>query len=110
MALFYEGLSHDDLTDWAGAEHVHRAGPAVIANWRISGEDKRLLTEVGVPEVENLIDRVCFQAEPHPRFSTRDGVLLYQLTENTSPANRGWHPDVGLCCRTRNRCRALCPA
>ncbi|MFG2441011.1 SUKH-4 family immunity protein [Streptomyces sp. NPDC048508] len=89
MTLFYEDLSHDDLTDWAGSEHVHRADPAVIADWRIPSEHKRLLAEVGVPEVENLIGRVCFQAEPHPTLSTRDGSLLYCLTTETISASEG---------------------
>ncbi|MFD7199203.1 SUKH-4 family immunity protein [Streptomyces sp. NPDC059893] len=87
MALFYEDLSHDDLTDWAGDEHVHRADPAVVVGWQIPDEHKRLLVEVGVPEVDNLIDRVCFQSDPQPTLLTREGALHYRLTEETSCAN-----------------------
>ncbi|MFI1176808.1 SUKH-4 family immunity protein [Streptomyces melanogenes] len=89
MALFYEDLSHDDLTDWAGVEHVHRADPAIVIGWQIPDEHKRLLAAVGVPETENLIDRVSFQPESQPILPTSEGALLYRLTEKIGRANGG---------------------
>lgn len=71
-----------DLAAWAGPDHVTRAQAATIAAWRISDADKVILTTVGIPIVDPLIDYADIQTEPEPQLPTNDGCLLYRLTRN----------------------------
>ncbi|MGH3247050.1 MAG: SUKH-4 family immunity protein [Trebonia sp.] len=75
-------LSYEDLIAWAGAEHVTRADPGTVANWRLPENQKSMLVNVGVPVVAQLIEGVAFQAEPGPVLQTASGNLLYRLTRN----------------------------
>ncbi|MFE4696365.1 SUKH-4 family immunity protein [Streptomyces sp. NPDC056738] len=82
MALFYEGLTYDDLVDWAGGQGVTRANGSEVGDWRIPDADKTVLMEVGIPHTEDTpLTRVCFQEGPQPSLPTSDGRLLYRLAE-----------------------------
>ncbi|MET9515931.1 SUKH-4 family immunity protein [Streptomyces sp. NPDC002994] len=75
-------LTYEDLTAWAGAEHVTRADPASLAGWRIPQRQKALLVNIGVPVVDQLIEYVAFQADPDPALQTASGTVLYRLSRN----------------------------
>ncbi|MFG2481056.1 SUKH-4 family immunity protein [Streptomyces fagopyri] len=93
MALFYEGLSYEDLVDWAGERRVTRAESRVMGDWRIPDADKAVLIEVGVPHTEDTpLTRVCFQEGAQPTLPTADGRLLYLVAENQISDR----PDVAL--------------
>lgn len=85
MSLFYEDLVHEDLADWAGEGNVERATPEAVARWRLPGQDKAILVDVGVPVFgRDPITHVCFQPEAEPRLRTAEGTSLYLLAENRS--------------------------
>ncbi|WP_030613425.1 SUKH-4 family immunity protein [Streptomyces sclerotialus] len=93
---------YEELVAWAGAGHVVRADPDAVAGWRIPERQKALLVTTGIPVVDSLIGTACFQEEPEPQLRTRDGRLLYRLTQNAhgsrSPALTwafGVDPDSG---------------
>ncbi|MEU8711307.1 SUKH-4 family immunity protein [Streptomyces sp. NPDC048663] len=104
MALFYEGLTYEDLVDWAGERGVTRARSSEVGAWRIPDADKAVLMEVGVPRTEDTpLTRVCFQREPQPSLPTVDGRWLYRVAENHLPivpgsaltSSWGVEPDTG---------------
>jgi hypothetical protein len=74
--------TYEDLAAWAGAGHVTRADPETLAGWRIPGDQKSMLVNVGVPAVGHLIEDVTFQPDPDPALQTAAGNLLYRLTSN----------------------------
>ena len=75
-------LTFHDIAAWAGPAHVTRADPATVLNWQIPEAHKRLLTDVGVPTVDQLIESVAFQPDPDPALQTATGIRLYQMTRN----------------------------
>lgn len=75
-------LTYEDLTAWAGAEHVFRADATNLAGWNIPEHQKALLVHVGVPIVDQLIEHVVFQTEPAPALQTTSGSVLYQVSRN----------------------------
>ncbi|MEU0950142.1 SUKH-4 family immunity protein [Streptomyces canus] len=75
-------LTYEELTAWAGSEHVTRADPADLARWRIPEHQKSLLVNIGVPVVDQLIEHAAFQAEPDPALRTASGTALHQLSQN----------------------------
>lgn len=99
VSLFYEDLTYKDLVDWAGEEHVERATLETVTDWQIPTEDKAVLVEVGVPHVEHLVTRACFQTEAQPTLQTNRGTLLYRLTEEVKAGLRwffGAEPGTGV--------------
>ncbi|MFH9576259.1 hypothetical protein [Streptomyces sp. NPDC017230] len=66
-------------------EHRERATLEIVTDWQIPTEDKAVLVEVGVPHVEHLVTRACFQTEAQPtlHWHEEDDVLaeLKQLSE-----------------------------
>ncbi|TXS22176.1 hypothetical protein EAO71_25695 [Streptomyces sp. ms191] len=92
--------TYDQLTEWAGPEHVTRAGRDIVAGWRIPEFMKTQLVEVGIPVAPRLIERVVMQSEADPVLHTSQGQL-YRLTEDTDPhrpAERSWfgvEPESG---------------
>ncbi len=75
-------LTYDDLTAWAGVDHVTRADPADLVGWRIPEHQKAQLVNVGVPVVDQLIECVTFQTDRAPALQTTSGTALYQLSQN----------------------------
>lgn len=93
-------VTHDRLAEWAGGQ-VTRADPAVVSGWRIPGDMKSLLVEVGVPVTPRMIGEVAFQAEAEPVLETSSGTALYRLTIDNDPnldhpASFGVEPDSGV--------------
>ena len=85
MPLFYENPAHEDLCDWAGAEHVERADVNVVEDWDLPDADKAVLVEVGVPHLDHLVSRTHLRDPGCPMIHTNSGGLLYPLTEFRTP-------------------------
>ncbi|MEV6654839.1 SUKH-4 family immunity protein [Streptomyces sp. NPDC051219] len=82
--LFYEGLAHGDLVDWAGEGGVTRADLRTVVAWRIPEADKAAIVDIGIPISDDVpITRVCLQTEAEPTLWTADGRLLYLLAERS---------------------------
>ncbi|MBB5074975.1 SUKH-4 family immunity protein [Nonomuraea endophytica] len=70
-----------DLASWVGAQRVIRANRTAIADWQIPESQKLTLISTGIPIVDQLIEHVDFQPEPHPTLTTTSEPL-YRLTRN----------------------------
>ncbi|MER5893352.1 SUKH-4 family immunity protein [Streptomyces sp. NPDC001876] len=87
--------TYDQLSEWAGLEHVTRAGRDAVAGWRIPGFMKAQLVEVGIPVVPRLIERVVMQSEAQPALLTSRGPL-YRLTEQADPDDQDERSSFGV--------------
>ncbi|MFE6919233.1 SUKH-4 family immunity protein [Streptomyces rubiginosohelvolus] len=87
--------TYDQLTEWAGLEHVTRAGLGVVAGWRIPGLMKEQLVEVGIPVAPRLIEQVAMQSEAEPALFASCGPL-YRLTEWADPDDQGERSSFGV--------------
>jgi hypothetical protein len=75
-------LTYEAIAAWAGADNITTVTPETTLGWQIPEEHKTMLATIGIPIVDQLIETVAFQTEPHPALPTSSGKLLYKLTEN----------------------------
>jgi hypothetical protein len=87
--------TYDQLTEWAGLEHVTRAGRDGVAGWRIPEVMKAQLVDVGIPVAPRLIERVVMQSEAEPALLTSQGPL-YRLTEQADPDDQAARSSFGV--------------
>jgi hypothetical protein len=82
-------ITHEDLAAWAGAGNVHRAALSSVADWDVPADAKDVLTYIGIPLTEQIVDEVAYQTGSVPQLTAADGQRFYQLTTSEDP--RFWH-------------------
>lgn len=82
-------LSTDDIIEWAGLEGVVQGRAEIVAQWEIPADDRRVLTEVGIPRQVQPFFEAAFQPEAEPILRSAELGGLYKV---------GWDlgRDIGI--------------